>query len=231
MSGCAGPCSREFSCTFVGCLRKVCAGNLRAYVLLQVGRLWPTGAAGVFMLDVWRIRVHATLPFREAVVREFLAPGPRATGLLVACPGVLDVLLSPRRTTCPRDRRRTAEPGVTNVAAVPSRGFRPESGMVVGSRSRGPAGGAAVGGLRVFSRLGDARDAFRPAGCGASVGRRVRTVRRLADASCGRMARPAGRSGGDSDRIRSVASSRVVELLASVRCGLRSLCSSRAEAR
>ncbi len=58
------------------------------YVLSQLGRLWPTGAAArVLMLDVWLIRVHATLPFREAVVREFLAPGPRATGLLVARPG------------------------------------------------------------------------------------------------------------------------------------------------
>lgn len=96
---------------------------------------------------------------------------------------------------------------------------------------KGPAGGAAVGGPRVFSWPGDARDAFRPAGCGASVGRRVRTVRRLADACRRRMARPAGSSGSDSDRMRSVASSRVLRLLASVRCGLRSLCSSRAQAR
>lgn len=231
MSGCAGPCSREFSCTFVACLRKVCAGNLWVYVLSQLGRLWPTGAAArVSMLDVWLIRVRATLPFREAVVREFLAPGPRATGLLVAPPGA-GCLAVTQEDGLPAgleaDCRAGCDEHRSSAFARTPTGER-DGGRVGG---KGPAGGAAVGGPRVFSRLGDARDALRPAGCEASVGRRVRTVRGLADACCGRMARPAGSSGSDSDRMRSVASSRVLRLLASVRCGLRLLCSSRAEAR
>jgi len=63
--------------------------------------------------------------------------GPSCNGAARGSSGVLDVLLSLRRTACPRDWRRTAEPGVTNIAAVRSRGLRPESGMAVGSGSRG----------------------------------------------------------------------------------------------